>query len=72
MGLFWLCVAFVIGCALLLTVMREKPEPGEVFADDADKTDLDGSDLTQILPDKKPEERKKKEKRTRFAAQGEL
>jgi hypothetical protein len=54
MALFWLCIAFVIGCALLPTVMREKPEKGEIYADTVDEV---GDDLTSFIS--KPKEAKK-------------
>ena len=47
MGLFWLCVAFTVGCALLPTIMRERPEPEDI------PTDALGDDIGSFLPQKK-------------------
>ena len=46
MGLFWLCVAFVVACVLLPNVMREKPEK-----EDGD-VELDGigDDVSAFMP----------------------
>jgi len=46
MALFWLCIAFVIACSLLPSVMKEKL-PKEEFIED-----VDGSDLSGFFPTK--------------------
>ena len=37
MALFWLCMAFVIGCALLPAVMREKRSPDDIYPEEVDE-----------------------------------
>jgi len=54
MALFWLCIAFTIGCALLPTIMRERPEPEEL------QTDAVGDDMSSFLPTP-PSEHKERE-----------
>ena len=66
MGLFWLCVAFTIACALLPTIMREKPSKEDIYVDD-----IDGSDLTDVLPEKK-EKVKQPERQSKFAETGKM
>ncbi len=52
MGLFWMCVGFTIACALLPTVMRERPEMGEIYAE----TDDVGDDLSPFTTPKRETE----------------
>ena len=62
MGLFWLCIAFVIGCSLLPTVMREKPSPDDIYVDEIDE--VTGDKIT-------PEEHKmRKQRPSRFPQKG--
>lgn len=62
MGLFWLCIAFVIGCSLLPTVMRDKPSPDDIYVDEIDE--VTGEKIT-------PEEHKmKKQRPSRFPGTG--
>ena len=71
MAFFWLCVAFVIGCALLPLVMREKAVKGEdVYVD----RDIDGSDLSGVLPQKSDEKKpgETKERPSKFSRKGIL
>ena len=37
MAMFWLCIAFVIGCALLPNIMREKTSKDDVTVDELDE-----------------------------------
>lgn len=69
MAMFWLCMGFVVGCALLPTIMREKPTKEDIFVDDIDD---DGSNLSGILPEKKEEPAKREPKPSRFAETGKL
>lgn len=36
-GLFWLCMAFTIACALLPSVMREKPSKDDIYPEEVDE-----------------------------------
>lgn len=69
MAMFWLCVAFVIGCALLPTVMREKPTKEDIYVED-----IDGSDLSAILPERGDEKKdhSRQPKSTKFAETGKI
>jgi len=50
MALFWLSIGFVIACSLIPTLMREKPEPDDVYVDGV------GDDVSSFAPesDKRP------------------
>ena len=52
MGLFWLCMGFMIGCALLPSLMKEK-----ALADEEGPLDALGDDLSSFMPKKKDEPR---------------
>lgn len=61
MGLFWLCMAFVIGCSLLPTVMREKRSKDDLYVDEIDE-------VTGEPVKKKEEKPKRNRTRTSFFA----
>jgi len=48
MGLFWLCVAFTIACALLPLLMREKPSKDDIYVDEIDE--VTGEKVTKEEP----------------------
>lgn len=54
MGLFWLCIAFVIGCALLPTVMREKPSKDDIYVDEFDEV------TGEKIPREQPRQKKRR------------
>lgn len=63
MGLFWLCMGFVIACSLLPSVMREKPSKDDIYVDEIDEV------TGERIPKEEP-----KRKRTRpslFSRRGE-
>jgi hypothetical protein len=64
MGLFWMCIVFVIACVLLPTIMREKPSPDDLSVDEIDEVTGE--------PIKKPPPREPKPKQTQFAKRGEV
>lgn len=37
MAMFWLCIVFVVACALLPTIMREKPSKEDLYVDEIDE-----------------------------------
>jgi len=68
MALFWLGIVFTLGMALLPTVMREKPEKGDIYVDNVD---VAGDDVSSIMPDK-TEEPETREKPNRFDRTGRM
>ena len=69
MGLFWLCIGFVVACSLLPTVMREKPVKGEdIYVD----RDIDGSDIGHVTPEKKDNPGGKSPRPSKFNNKGKL
>lgn len=66
MGMFWLCMMFTVACALLPAIMREKPEPEDIYVDNVDCA---GDDVSSIMPDRTPEdEEHRPERRKRVVA----
>lgn len=69
MALFWLSIAFVMACALLPTVMRERAEPDEYPTELLDEA---GDDLSGIMTMKPKEEEPRIERASKFAQSGKL
>jgi hypothetical protein len=61
MGVFWIGVAFTIICAFLPMIMREKPDPDDVYIDDFDEVtgQLTGRHKRGDKPQDEPLKRKK-------------
>ena len=67
MGLFWLCVAFTIACALLPALMREKPSKDDIYVDDVDEVTGE-----KVVPGE-PKEKKRRSKGSKsFDKSGQL
>jgi len=77
MALFWLCIAFAIGCSLLPTVMREKPSKDDLYVDEIDrplyesfqKDEEDRAYLDKIMP-RRTIRHRRKQKSSVFNATG--
>jgi|GEM_PF-4230458 len=64
MALFWLAISLVLACVLIPALMREKPEPGDMYADDV------GDDVSSFFPEKKATTRAKRSLMSEFSRTG--
>ena len=64
MALFWLAISLVLACALIPALMREKPEPGDVYADDV------GDDVSGFFPEQKTTTRARRPLMSEFSRTG--
>ena len=74
MGLFWMGIVFCIACILLPSVMREKPSPDDIYADDVDEVSGVSRRFDEVTHEPiKPEgpKRQRRIRPSRFSRTGE-